>query len=429
VLDTLHALDVDPRLEWLPAAALRDSVLLNATLLFENADALADPERAEPRRRLERELRRAQPPPLLSGTSRRRPLDLPGLLAVPLALPDVRTRAERWRTALATHGVTADDGMVVDLAETFRLGSAAIESAARRAASAARLAAASADRRSVFAAAAAESSDRIGDVARRLEPRRSWPDLILPPDRIEQLRDLCTVVRHRDLVYRRWGFADRVVTGTGVTVLFAGPSGTGKTLAAEVVAGAVGLDAYVMDISTIVSKYIGETEKNLARVFEAAESANAILFFDEADALFGKRTEVRDSHDRYANVEVSYLLQRIESFDGVVVLATNLRKNMDEAFVRRLQFTIDFPFPDERDRRRIWDVVWPPATPLADDCDLDELARRYDLAGGNIRNIAVAAAFLAAGDGQVVTMSHLLRATRREYGKLGKIVEEREFIA
>jgi SpoVK/Ycf46/Vps4 family AAA+-type ATPase len=191
-------------------------------------------------------------------------------------------------------------------------------------------------------------------------------------------------------------------------------------MAAEIVANELGLDLYKIDLSTVVSKYIGETEKNLARIFAAAENANAILFFDEADALFGKRSEVSDAHDRYANIEISYLLQKMEEYDGVAILATNLRQNLDNAFLRRLAFAIHFPFPDEESRLQIWQGVWPAALPLGKDVDLALLARQFKLAGGNIKNIALAAAYLAATDGAPVAMSHLLHAARREHGKIGK---------
>jgi SpoVK/Ycf46/Vps4 family AAA+-type ATPase len=198
-------------------------------------------------------------------------------------------------------------------------------------------------------------------------------------------------------------------------------------MAAGILAAELGLDLYKIDLSTVVSKYIGETEKNLSRIFSEAETSNAILFFDEADALFGKRSEVKDAHDRYANIETGYLLQRMEEYQGVAILATNFRKNMDEAFVRRLQFTVEFPLPDFADRLRIWKGIWPEATPLAGNLDLDLLARRFEVSGGNIRNIAVAAAFFAADDGRDVRMTHLMRAVHREYQKMGKILSERDF--
>jgi SpoVK/Ycf46/Vps4 family AAA+-type ATPase len=212
-----------------------------------------------------------------------------------------------------------------------------------------------------------------------------------------------------------------------LNALFAGPSGTGKTMAADIMAGELGLDLYKIDLSSVVSKYIGETEKNLARIFQEAETSNAILFFDEADALFGKRSEVRDSHDRYANIEISYLLQRMEEYSGMVILASNLHKNMDDAFVRRMHFTVEFPFPNEKNRRRIWEKIWPAETPRSPALDLDFMARRFEMAGGNIRNMALAAAFFAAEDGALVDMRHLIRAAQREYQKMGKVVVNGEF--
>ena len=199
------------------------------------------------------------------------------------------------------------------------------------------------------------------------------------------------------------------------------------SMAAEIIAGELGLELYKIDLSTVVSKYIGETEKNLSKIFTEAETSNAILFFDEADALFGKRSEVKDSHDRYANIETGYLLQRMEEYEGVVILATNFRKNMDDAFVRRLQFTVEFPFPDKVDRLKIWEKIWPSSTPLGTNFDLESIALRFEITGGNIRNIALAAAFLAADDGGTVNMIHVLRATRREYQKMGKVIVQDEF--
>jgi len=223
-----------------------------------------------------------------------------------------------------------------------------------------------------------------------------------------------------------WGFDRKLSLGKGVNVLFAGPSGTGKTMAAEILANELGLDLYTIDLSGVVSKYIGETEKNLDRVFTAADSANAILFFDEADALFGKRSEVRDSHDRYANIEISYLLQKMEHFEGIAILATNMRENLDDSFVRRLAFSVHFPLPDETDRRRIWQSIWPPELPLDAGLSFDDLARRFKVSGGSVKNIAVAAAFLAAADGGRVRTPHLLHAARREYQNLGKVLPETE---
>jgi SpoVK/Ycf46/Vps4 family AAA+-type ATPase len=238
------------------------------------------------------------------------------------------------------------------------------------------------------------------------------------------LRELIQTVQGRGLVMEEWGVGRKLKTSSGVTVLFAGPPGTGKTMSAEVIAGELGLDLYKIDLSMVVSKFIGETEKNLGKIFDEAQSSSAILFFDEADAIFGKRSEVKDSHDRYANMEVSYLLQRMEQYDGVTILATNLRANMDEAFTRRMQFIVDFPFPDAEERLFIWQTLFPADLPKADDINLSLFATRFKLAGGNIRNIIAGAAFLAAANGGVVTMEHLLHGTRRELQKMGRLISD-----
>ena len=276
----------------------------------------------------------------------------------------------------------------------------------------------------LFAGARLHSGARLGDMARKIEPRYDWDDIILPEEQIDILRELVATVRGRSKVLEEWGLGRKLASSRAVTVLFAGPPGVGKTMAAEVIALDLGLDLYKIDLSGLVSKYIGETEKNLERVFAEAQSSNAILFFDEADAIFGKRSGVKDAHDRYANLEISYLLQRMEFYDGVTILATNLRSNLDEAFLRRLQFAIDIPFPDEKNRLRIWETLFPTTVPRADDVDLEEMARRFKLAGGNIRNVLMAAAFLAADDGDVITMQHLLHGTRREFQKMGRLVME-----
>lgn len=265
---------------------------------------------------------------------------------------------------------------------------------------------------------------QLDGLAQKIEPVYTWADLILPQESLAQLREVCQRVRHRQRVLGEWGFGRKLSQGRGINALFAGPSGTGKTMAAEIIANDLQLDLYRIDLAGVVSKYIGETEKNVQRIFSAAEHANAILFFDEADALFGKRSEVRDAHDRYANIETAYLLQKMEQHDGVTILATNLRQNIDAAFTRRLAFTIHFPFPDESSRRRIWQHIWPAETPLAGDVDVDVLATRFKLSGGNIRNVALAAAFLAAEHGGAVSMQHLQQALRREYQKLGKELRE-----
>ncbi|HEX9595413.1 MAG TPA: ATP-binding protein, partial [Anaerolineales bacterium] len=278
----------------------------------------------------------------------------------------------------------------------------------------------------LFNAARAQSGHDLATLAQKVDLHYTWGDIVLPEDSLAQLHEICQRVTQRRRVLGEWGFDRKLSLGKGVNALFAGPSGTGKTMAAEIVANELGLDLYKIDLAGVVSKYIGETEKNLDRIFREAEDANAMLFFDEADALFGKRSAIKDAHDRYANIEISYLLQKMEAYDGLAILATNLRQNLDEAFIRRLAFTVHFPFPDEASRRRIWQGIWPAATPLGEAVDLDFMAGQFKLSGGNIKNNALAAAFLAATDGGAVTMEHLLQATRREYQKMGKTLSEVE---
>ncbi|MFF3872671.1 ATP-binding protein [Streptomyces sp. NPDC001978] len=259
---------------------------------------------------------------------------------------------------------------------------------------------------------------RIGmdELGRRIEPQARWDDLVLHERQTGVLREIVAHVRQRATVHQEWGFAATLRRGLGVTALFAGGSGTGKTLAAEVMANELGLDLFVVDLSQVVSKYIGETEKNLRRVFDAAERGGALLLFDEADALFGKRSEVKDSHDRYANLEVSYLLMRMEAYRGLAVLTTNMKQALDTAFLRRIRFVVDFPFPAEQERAEIWRRVLPPQAPLK---DIDpELLAQLTVAGGSIRNIALSGAFLAAEEGDRLQMRHMLAAARTEYLKL-----------
>jgi SpoVK/Ycf46/Vps4 family AAA+-type ATPase len=269
-----------------------------------------------------------------------------------------------------------------------------------------------------------QARPRLEDLAQRLEPAATWDDLVLPEPECQLLREIAAQVRQRVKVYEVWEMGKRSGTGLGISALFAGASGTGKTLAAEVLAHELRLDLYRIDLSQVVSKYIGETEKNLRRVFAAAETGGAVLLFDEADALFGKRSEVKDSHDRYANIEVSYLLQRMESYRGLAILTTNLREALDSAFLRRIRFLVQFPFPDLARRREIWRRMFPPKLPT-EGLDFSKLAR-LNVAGGNIRNIALNAAFLAADAGESVRMVHLLRAAHSEYAKLEKSLTEAE---
>jgi AAA+ superfamily predicted ATPase len=277
----------------------------------------------------------------------------------------------------------------------------------------------------LFSAARNHSSPALAELARKIIPRYTLNDIILPEDQMATLYEILATVRGRPRVLDEWKVGQKLASSNGITVLFAGPPGTGKTMAAEVIANELQLDLYKIDLTTVISKYIGDTEKNLERIFKEAENSNAILFFDEADAIFGKRSEVKDAHDRYANIEVSYLLQRMEAYSGVTILATNLRANLDTAFMRRLQFALDLPFPeDEQNRLHIWLTLFPETIPRAPDLDLALFARRFRLSGGNIRNIINNAAYLAAADGGRVTMEHLLHSTRRELQKMGRLIDK-----
>jgi SpoVK/Ycf46/Vps4 family AAA+-type ATPase len=278
--------------------------------------------------------------------------------------------------------------------------------------------------RAVWSACRVQSRPRLEDLAQRIDSAATWHDLVLPDAQQQVLREIAAHVRHRLVVYEEWGFGRPGARGLGISAMFAGASGTGKTLAAEVIARDLDLDLYRVDLSSVVSKYIGETEKNLRRIFDTADQGGAILLFDEADALFGKRSEVKDSHDRYANIEVSYLLQRMECFRGLAILTTNLRNAVDAAFLRRIRFTVQFPFPDPMQRAEIWRRVFRPEAPT-EAIDFQRLSQ-LNIAGGNIRNIALHAAFLAADEAAVVGMDHLLRAARTEYAKVEKALTEAE---
>jgi hypothetical protein len=275
--------------------------------------------------------------------------------------------------------------------------------------------------------ARAQNSAGLERLARRIRPTVTWDDLVLAGPTEEALRNLAARARRRSMVLDEWGMRPGGGRGRGITALFAGDSGTGKTMSAEVVAGDLGLDLYTVNLATVVDKYVGETEKNLERIFSEADGVNAVLLFDEADAIFGKRSEVRDANDRYANIEVAYLLQRMETFDGIAILATNLRANVDEAFTRRLDLIVDFPTPDVPLRRALWDRCLAPGVPRAVDLDLDFCARSFELSGGNIRSVAITAAYLAADGGREVTMRDLIRAIQQEYRKLGRLVVPGEF--
>ena len=347
--------------------------------------------------------------------------------------PTRSEQAELWQQALSGP-FTNLNGELSAVVSQFNLGPAAIRSAARQASLEVPQEIADEDQNSkavheelaghLWDACRMQARPRLEGLAQRIEPAATWDDLVLPPNQKQILSQIAMHVRQRAKVYQTWGFAGGGSRGLGISAMFAGASGTGKTMAAEVLARELRLDLYRIDLSQVVSKYIGETEKNLRRVFDAADEGAAVLLFDEADALFGKRSDVKDSHDRYANIEVSYLLQRMEAYRGLAVLTTNRKSALDQAFLRRIRFIVEFPFPEATQRAEIWRRVFPQATPT-EGLKIDCLARLH-ATGGNIRNIALSAAFLAADAGEQVRMSHLLHAARNEFAKLEKPLPETE---
>jgi len=357
---------------------------------------------------------------------------VPLVIDAPTLTPSERIalwRTELGRTTAIEIGATAhgSDQATAAIPEHFVLGPGQVARAVRAASAAALLGTGTMTSDDLRRGARAQNAAGLERLARRIEPAVGWDDIVLPDAARSQLHDLASRARHRDQVLIEWRMRKGGGRGRGVTGLFGGESGTGKTMAAEVIAGELGLDLYTVNLATVVDKYVGETEKNLERIFAEAGGVNAVLLFDEADAIFGKRSEVRDAHDRYANIESAYLLQRMETFDGLAILTTNLRSNIDDAFTRRLDMIIDFPPPDEKSRLSIWQQCLKPPVPCAADLDLEFCAKSFTLSGGNIRSAATTAAYLAAGNDGVIDMPELISAIQQEYRKLGRLVLEREF--
>ncbi len=339
-------------------------------------------------------------------------------------------RRAAWEECLSQEVIDSPSSLFDDLASRFMLSHRQIQDTVR-AAKQNRLLGEHSEiplqQEDLLQAARAQSGHELGRLAPKVQLVHTWNDLVLPDATLRQVRETASAIRHRHVVYAEWGFGQRLAAARGLKILFAGSSGTGKTMTAAVVARDLGLDLYKIDLSAVVSKYIGETEKNLDRIFRAAHSSNAILFFDEADALFGKRSEVNDAHDRYANIEVAYLLQKMEEHDGAVILASNLSRNIDQAFSRRMHYVVEFPLPAEPQRDQLWRGMFPPDAPVADDVDFSFLARQFPISGGDIKNVVLAAAFLAAQDGQLITMRHLIDAMRQQTIKRGKVPAAADF--
>jgi AAA+ superfamily predicted ATPase len=417
------------------ARVFREAVLLDALLYITGLNAPNAATSGIVSQALLRQLETHPRPVILSGTSPWIPLARPELavIPVPFQIPEFASRRSCWEKQLAGHGLTLEEEDFNDLASRFRLTGGQIAEAVQNAIHRAQWRAAGEVSpgtdasgegeptvEDLYEAARTQCGHELARLARKILPRYTWKDIVLPSDEFAQLQEICQQAHYRQLVFGTWGFGQKLSLGKGLNALFAGPPGTGKTMAAEVLATELKLDLYKIDLSQVINKYIGETEKNLDRIFAAAENSNAILFFDEADALFGKRSEIRDSHDRYANVEISYLLQRMEEYEGISILATNQKQNLDDAFIRRLQAIVEFPFPDEEYRRKIWQVTFPSQAPLGEDVDFAALAREIPLAGGCVKNMALAACFLAAADGGKISMRHILDAAAREFQKLGR---------
>jgi len=335
--------------------------------------------------------------------------------------PDSEEQRSLWRSALHNQG-DVDEGDLLPLTAQFNFSSADIANAAESLQTEMGLGAPL--KMALWQICRQQSRGGLEQLAQRITPRAGWDDLILPRGQKAVLHDISRQVRHRITVYETWGFAGKCERGLGISALFAGESGTGKTMAAEVLAGDLNLDLYRIDLSSVVSKYIGETEKNLERLFRAADGSGAILLFDEADALFGKRSDVKDSHDRYANIELAYLLQRMEAYRGLSILTSNMKSALDTAFMRRIRFVVQFPFPDIEQRLEIWQRIFPDQLPRTE-LDNEQLAR-LNVSGGNIRNIAMNAAFLAAERDRPLSMADLAQAARMEYAKLEKPLNEHE---
>lgn len=365
---------------------------------------------------------RTQSPIIISSGNHRYVLQRPTIVFT-INKPTVKEQSDVWKNALGTEAEKLN-GKFERLISQFNLSADTIRSASSEVLGC--LSARGPEDHNcsddlgsmLWDACRAHTRPRLDDLAQRIEPTSTWDDIVLPEQQKRLLREVAIHVRRRMKVYEEWGFAAKSSRGLGISALFAGESGTGKTMSSEVLANELRLDLYRIDLSQVVNKYIGETEKNLKRIFDAAEEGGAILLFDEADALFGKRSEVKDSHDRYANIEVSYLLQRMETYRGLAILTTNMKSALDKAFLRRIRFVVQFPFPDAAHRAEIWRHIFPEDTPT-DGLDLEKLSR-LNIAGGNIRNIALNAAFLAAEKGEPVRMSHLSHAARVEYSKIEK---------
>ncbi|MFA6052271.1 MAG: ATP-binding protein [Methylobacter sp.] len=425
VLDARSLLSSGERFETTLLLILRESILLQTPLLIENIEEwLVDESVTRGRLHVLVSFFKRFGHLIMTAAKQVWPVAFTSSLTVvnvAVALTNNTQQEHLWRHALQSICFKASGQEVQALTQQFRLSVAQIKTVTKQL----RLQAIALDRAlplSYLAMACRDvSSHGLSSLSANVKAHYQWQDLVLPESLKQQLRDICAQVRFARQVFDEWGFSEKFAYGRGLSVMFFGVSGTGKTMAAQVIAKELQHELFKIDLSGVVSKYIGETEKNLNRIFNEAQSSNAILFFDEADALFGKRTDVSDAHDRYANIEVSYLLQKMEEYEGTVILATNLRNNIDDAFLRRIRFLLEFPFPDAANRCEIWQKCIPSSAPVDDEIDFTWLAEHIKVAGGNIKNIVLNAAFLAAQQGEVLAMQHLLSGCQQEFHKIGKL--------
>ena len=435
-LDMEHLLTYESEIETLLRLTFREGLLLQAAVYLNNIDiVLTDEEKAKGYlKRLKKVVEEYGWLVFLAGETswnQKGIFEQTVFQTVGLPIPDVAMRKAVWENALRTIHPGIEPTWVEQVANQFHLTPGQICDAAEWAQHTCLMThgVENIELVDLYAACRQQSNQKLTKLAVKIKPHYAWDDLILPEDKITQLKEICLQVKYQYRVFNEWGFEEKLSHGKGLSVLFSGPPGTGKTMAAKIIAHDLHLDLYKIDLSALVSKYIGETEKNLAKIFDEAEKTHAILFFDEADALFGKRTDISDAHDRYANIETSYLLQKVEEYDGIIILASNLRENMDVAFTRRIRFIVEFPFPNVESRKKIWEAHFPSQAPVSTEVDVELLAQHVPIAGGNIKNIVLNAAFSAAANGHVITMEHILHGTKREFEKIGKRWDDKNVLS
>lgn len=436
IVDTRALLNTEVSVEKTLRLLFRETLLHSAAIYLEHFDRLLtdDPKDIHYQNLIVRAIEEFSFVTFLAGEKSWNPpasLKKQTFIKMEFPIPPYSLRKDLWELSLDSRYPLPSEVNIDVLANKFRFTGGQIQDAVAEAKNFAMMHQSNDNGKitmhDLYRSCRAQSNHKLSELAQKLVPHYTWDDIVLPTDKFQQLKEICNYVKHRQLVYDDWGFEQKLSLGKGLNILFSGPSGTGKTMAADIIANELKLELYKIDLSCVVSKYIGETEKNLAKIFKEAETSNAILFFDEADALFGKRSEVKDSHDRYANIEINYLLQKMEEHEGIVILASNFRKNIDDAFTRRMHFTVDFPFPDEKYRLKIWQNIFPKETPKSEEIEFEFLAKQFKISGGNIKNIALHAAFLAAGNSKRVDMAHIIQGTKREYQKMGKLCVKSDF--